>query len=350
MQPAWLYDGRSAVRHQVRVEREGADLLVHFADGSTTPAPAGCLVHVESRDSAEVYGRTDIPGWRLGIAGVPAELAGLLPAPQRYGRWIDRIGIVRASLVAVAASAAVLFVGSRAPVWLAPLVPQQWEERFGDAPIGMPGERVCSAPGTQAALAKLARTLAPETAPRLDIRVIDIGLVNAAALPGGNIVIFRQLLTEAESPDEVAGIIAHEIAHVEERHVTQLMIRQLGLGMIVSAFGGPTGGSIESLMSAGFSRGAEREADARAIEMLRRAGISPLPTARFFERLAAREARFGKVSAGLGYLSTHPLSAERRRKFEASAVRGEAYRPVLSREEWEALVGACRNDRGRRAA
>jgi predicted Zn-dependent protease len=202
------------------------------------------------------------------------------------------------------------------------------------------GGRYCDHPGGQAALNKLAAQLSPK-AGGLNIRVADIGFVNAAALPGGNIVIFEQLLRHSNGPDEVAGVLAHEIAHVEERHVTQALLRELGMGIFIAAFGGTTGASVNDLMAASYSRDSEREADAGAITALRRAGISPLPTADFFGRMARKE---GKLSERLSYISSHPVTRERQRRFAASADELRTYRPSLSRDEWEALVNICRND------
>jgi Zn-dependent protease with chaperone function len=336
----WLYDGTSAIRREVRIARSGDALEIGHADGSAEPIRPERLVHIESRGSTEVYGREDLRGWRLGIVAPGPELLSLLAPKERYGRWIDRVGLVPALVIGVAVSAVVLLAANQAPEWLAPAVPQQWEEKFGDTLVGNFGGKGCLEEEGRAALAKLARRLSPE-ADKLNIRVVDIPIVNAAALPGGNIVVFDELLKEAQGPDEVAGVLAHEIAHVEERHVTESMIRAFGLGVVVSAFGGNTGANVENLIAAGYSRKAEREADAEAIEALRRANISPLATAAFFERMSKAEPQIRMVSEGLSYLSTHPMSKERREAFRASAVKGRAYPPSLSQAEWEALKDIC---------
>jgi Zn-dependent protease with chaperone function len=344
MAAAWLYDGETAIRHEVDARAGAGGLVVRYPDGSTAEVPADRLTYVESRREGVTYGRSDLAGWRLTLFGdPPAELAAILPGRQQYGRWIDRVGLVPAVAIALVLSAAVLFAGHKFPEWAAPYVPPAWEESFGDTLVGDFGGRFCNGAGGQAALNKLAAKLTPN-ARSLNIRVVDIDMVNAAALPGGNIVIFEELLAESDGPDEVAGVLAHEIAHIERRHVTQGMIRELGLGMIVAAFGGNTGASIDTMLSAGYSRGSEREADADAIVMLDKARISPVPTAGFFARLAHQERRLGPVGRGLSYISSHPMSEERQKRFRDSAARGRAYRPALSRDEWEALFNICFND------
>lgn len=336
----WLYDGESAVRFEARVTVDDGMLRIDLDDGRSLSVQAAELVHLESRGDCELYGRPGVPGWRLAVRDSDP-LAAAIPGKQSYGRWIDRIGLWKAVAIGVVVSAAVLFAANSFPRWVAPYVPESWEKRFGDTLVGDFGGRFCHGRGGQEALDKLARELAP-AGTRLNVRVVNIKVVNAAALPGGNIVIFDELLTQADGPDEVAGVLAHEIAHIERRHVTQAMIREYGIGALIGAFGGSAGSNIEMLDSLHYSRGAEAEADSDAIATLRRADISPVPTARFFERLGKQEKGLGRVGSGLQYLSTHPLSAAREQRFRESAVGGRAYRPALSRDEWEALADICR--------
>jgi hypothetical protein len=336
----WLYDGESAVRYEARIRRDGDSLAVDLDDGRSLAVAPGTLVHLESRRDFEIYGRDEAPGWRLGVRDASL-LVAARTGKQSYGRWIDRIGLWKAVGIGILISAAVLFAADRFPTWVAPYVPPAWEKNFGDALVGDFGGKFCRGAGGQAALDKLARELSPDR-PGLNVRVVNIPVVNAAALPGGNIVIFNELLTQSDGPDEVAGVLAHEIAHIKRRHVTQAMIRQYGFSAVIGAFGGSAGSGIDMMDSLHYSRGAEAEADSDAIETLRRANISPVPTARFFDRLGGQEKKLGRFGEGLEYISTHPLTGAREQRFRASAVPGHAYRPALSRDEWEALADICR--------
>lgn len=345
MTEAWLYDGETAVRHPARVEAAPEGLHIRLEQsGELLSVPSKSLTYVESRRGFEVYGRRDVAGWRLGLEQADAAaLAAVLPGRARYGRLIDRIGLLPAVAIAALLSGAVIFAGMRFPGWVAPHVPQSWEKKMGDTLVGDFGGRFCEGKGGEESLRKLAARLSHD-ASRLSIRVVPAGITNAVALPGGHIVIFDELLKESDDADELAGVLAHEIAHIEERHTTEAMIRELGLGLFISALGGGTGTTIESMLSARYSRGAESEADDLAVERLRRANVSPLGTARFFERLAREEAKLGGAATPLSYLSSHPLSADRQKKFVASAVKGRAYRPALDEEEWRALFNICFND------
>jgi hypothetical protein len=338
----WLYDGKTAVRRPIGLSPDRHGWLITFTDtGERLTIDPASLEHVESRSDAEIYGRIGFPGWRLGLDHpVDAPLLAALPRRKVYGRWIDRLGLWRALLIGGAVSAIFLYGVHRLPDILAPVVPFSWEKRFGDALVGDLGGSVCTREEGQKALDTLNRRLATNPG-KYQLRVIDAGLVNAAALPGGHIVLFRGLLDEAEGPDEIAGILGHEIAHVENRDVTRALIRQYGFSLLIASVGGTTGGNIDALLSAGHSREAESRADGDAIAALRRARVSPLATARFFEKLGKEEERLGPLTPALGYLSTHPLSADRKRRFAAAALDQDNARPSLTREEWRALKAIC---------
>jgi hypothetical protein len=338
---AWLYDGRSAVKRAASVSPAEGGVRLSAPSGAEVFVACEQLTHVESREREEIYGHKEIGGWRLGIPKpVPAELESLLPRRQVYGGIIDRIGILPTVMAGALASAAIVWGGMQLPDVLAPHVPVSWERRFGDVLVGDVDERTCRTEEGQAALDALVAKLTPRHR-ELKVRVADLGMANAIALPGGNIVIFKQLLLEAESPDEAAGVLAHEIAHIENRDVTRAMIRHYGLGVLLTGLGGTTGGNIDTLLTASHSREAESEADADAIAALKRAGISPAPTARFFARLDEMERRFGGLNEAFNYISTHPLSKERRQRFEAATEKGRAYAPALTQAEWDELQDIC---------
>src|SRR5690606_7728492 len=129
---------------------------------------------------------------------------------------------------------------------------------------------------------------------------------NAAALPGGNLVIFNELLKEAKSAAEFSGVLAHENARIQHRDVAEATVRELGLGLVLTTLGGDVAGNVHGLLSLSYSRDAEAEADAESIAMMNRAHISPAPTAGFFERLAKAEDTIGGADM-LVYLSSHPI-------------------------------------------
>lgn len=200
--------------------------------------------------------------------------------------------------------------------------------------------KTCNGPGGQASLDKLVARVEPD-GKGLTIRVINIGLVNAVAMPGGHVFLFRGLLQEAKSPDEIAGVLGHEIGHVRKKHVMEALIRQTGISMIFSSMNG-NASDIHTIMATRYSRDAETEADEYSIDAMRAGRVDPGGTADFFNRLGADEKRLGHRIAE--YLSSHPLSQKRERAFRAARRKGAGYVPLLSGEEWDTLLDICHND------
>lgn len=358
---AWHYDGRNANRWPVRIVGTGESFRL-FGDGwESGPWNWADLLAVDHAGPGETFGHREEQGWRLGFAeDVPAELAAMLPKRQLYGGFIDRIGLWKASAVLACVAGLVLFVGLKAPGWVAPFVPQSWEDDFGDAMLGDFGGRTCRTPEGEAALRALATRMDPQREAR-SITIANIPMVNAVALPGRHVILFRGLIDQAKSPDEVAGVLGHELGHVAHRDTMAALLRQLGLSVILSGMGGSTGGNVNALLSLSYSREAEHEADLAAIEGLRRANISPLPTAGFFERLGgdgegkdkSKNKNKGKAGAGdsnsveeaAGWLASHPSSGSRRALFEQAAVKGHRYGQALTSDQWNALKAMCAKDR-----
>ena len=74
---------------------------------------------------------------------------------------------------------------------------------------------------------------------------------------------FDGLLKQARSPDEVAGVLAHEIGHVREKHVMQALLRQMGLAVVLGGIDGNSGALVNNMLAMSYSRESEAEADAR---------------------------------------------------------------------------------------
>ncbi|MEO7539403.1 MAG: M48 family metallopeptidase [Pyrinomonadaceae bacterium] len=153
------------------------------------------------------------------------------------------------------------------------------------------------------------------------IKVIDSDEVNAFALPGGFFFVNRGLIQAADSESELAGVMAHEIAHVAARHAMENQgkgtLLQYGMlaGMI---FGGGlagsilqnTGGIMQALAGSKFSRGAEGEADNLGVQYMYAAGYDPVGMSTMFEKLASQNRK--KPGSLSKLFSSHPQSVDRR--------------------------------------
>jgi len=337
-QPASFFDGENASEHFVMVEAADGQLFFD-ANGVHEEVAAGQLVRLYSIPGQVRVGRVDRDGWRLVFAEVSdPEIAVLLPS--RTGSLTPAISR-KAGAIGFAASAVVL--GLIASLFVAPhLAAQQMplalERRIGDSVKFAAYVPRCENPKAISALEKLIDRLDPKArADGFTIEILNVSAVNAAALPGGRMVVLNGLIEEAGTADVVAGVLAHEIAHVRRRHVASAAIRQLGVASVVSLMGGgDLSASAGALLALKFGREAEDEADADAIAMLQRAGINPKPTARMFERMG------GAGQGAIEWLASHPSNQGRADAFDDSHRVGMRYRPALTVEQEDALFEACR--------
>lgn len=162
---------------------------------------------------------------------------------------------------------------------------------------------------------------------RWDFYIVRDSTVNAFNLPGGLIFVNSGLIAEAESLDQLAGVIAHEIGHGAARHGTQLMTRAYGYNLIAALALGqnPSQGKqiAAQLLGTGiltnYSRGAEREADRLGVNYTYRAGYDPEGMETFFGKLGnLRQRRPSKVEQ---FFSSHPLTEERVRIVDSEIAR-----------------------------
>jgi predicted Zn-dependent protease len=142
--------------------------------------------------------------------------------------------------------------------------------------------------------------------------VIDSSTVNAVCLPGNIILVYSGLLRRLESPEELAAILAHEIAHAVHRDPMQALKRELGLAALFAMVGGRgdgvTGRLMHRLVSSGFSRQQELAADQEALRVLAASDIDPKALADALRRIRGEK---DEDPAVLQYISTHPGFDER---------------------------------------
>lgn len=235
---------------------------------------------------------------------------------------------------------------------IAAMMPLKWEEALGRTvrqqamTLFGGGAKTCSSNAEgRAALNRLVNRLAGtvKTRYRFRIVVVDHSLVNAFATPGGYVVVFRGLIDKTPTPEGLAGVLAHEMGHVIERHTTEAIVKAIGLGVVLGAVVGDAssiGGAVRDLasdlMTKSYGRSAEREADRIGVTMLNRANIRGDGFADFFSRMAKIQ---GPRNGVLSYFATHPSSAERANEVRRMATgRG----PAMSAADWRAIKAICR--------
>ena len=271
---------------------------------------------------------------------------------------VDNLGRILALAVAAIASVA-LIIGVLIPIManqLANFLPPEGEKALGDATLLQIRRAldetgfevpVCERPEGLAALGKIERRLTDgaDLPVELTVTVLDHPMVNAFALPGGHVILFRGLIEEAETPEEVAAVFAHEIGHVVSRDPTRIALRSAGsIGVLGLLFGDFAGGAIvlflaEQMIRADYTRAAEAEADAFAHRMLLDAGLPPSAIATFFERLMAGE---GEIPAVVQHFLSHPEMGDRIAAARAAEPEGALFPALLTPKEWRALRRICR--------
>ncbi len=174
----------------------------------------------------------------------------------------------------------------------------------------------------------------------LKLHLLQKDRVNAMALPDGHLVVYSGLINETSSPEELAGIIAHEVAHIEENHVMKKLVKEIGLSVLVGAAGGSAGGEVaktaaNTLSSSAFSRDYEKEADIRAVDYMIKAKIDPRPLADFMYKLSLDDPDF---LDNLAWISSHPMSEDRALYLlEYIGSKPADFEGVIDDEAWQAL-------------
>ena len=147
----------------------------------------------------------------------------------------------------------------------------------------------------------------------IKIHIIESNEINAFALPDRNLVIYSQLIVDSKNPEELAGVMAHEIAHMEQGHVMKKVVKEIGLSLLATIIGGNSGGEIlkeatQTLSSKAYDRSLETEADAMAVKYLVNANIDPVNFSTFLFRLSTTE---NDMPSAFNWINTHPESKER---------------------------------------
>lgn len=343
-----LFDGKIAVARSVAVQYVGKALRI-VEDGGRQiaiwPAAAMKVVDENKVNGSLTLTLAEDPLARLILFDSPARQA-LLTNASHLGKWRQqarargfRIGAIW-TVIGILITAAIYLGWRDGSVWLANYVPRSWESKMGgkvrDALLD--GLYVCKdAPG-QAALETLIKRLSPPEVADLPVTidVVRMKQVNAFAMPGNHIFVFSGLIDRAHNADQLAGVLAHEMGHLELRHPTRGMIQQLGLSAALSLmFGGSAAGDVAMLATTiSYTRDMEREADGRAIVLLERAKIHASGLSSFFRDLEKDDDK----SLIPDWLSNHPGLEERATATEHD----DSGDPAMNDAEWLKVKDVCK--------
>ena len=358
---AFYLDGRTAVRHAatVRLMRDGLEIAAgngrirlwsYREIRQTQGFYVGEEVRLEwGREHPEVLVVRDVE-FLTGLHEAAPHVGQRFHDPARRPSRL-RLTVLAALGVIVTTVGIYLWGIPTLANLAATLVPVSWEERVGQAAasyLAPPGLR-CTDPQLRIAMNEILGVLtaaSPRFPYTLRVDVVNSPLINAIAIPGGHIVVFHGLLEHTRSPEEFAGVLAHELQHVMRRHATRAMIQNTSTGVLLAALSGDVTGPLvygvqaaRALGDLHYSRRAEEEADAEGMSMLLAARVDPAGMIGFFDVLQKQE---GTHATAFKYLSTHPIASDRIARLKGMALDWRAT-PVklLPGTDWARLAKRC---------
>ncbi len=237
-------------------------------------------------------------------------LRGAESASSRRGLWIWATALVCVALLGFGAYLGLKQAG-RASI---KLLPRSVDKQLGDLAFENMnlGGPVLTDPVLTNAVGEMVKRLAKQGGHgfEFNVRIVDATTVNAFALPGGAIVVYTGLLRAAKSPEQVAGVLAHELAHVTRRHGMERIAQSVGVIAAVQLLLGDVTGlaaiAVEVLREGAinsYGRDQEHQADMDGVKTLARASIDPRALADFFVLLKKEQAGSINLPA---FLATHP--------------------------------------------
>ncbi|MEO6395796.1 MAG: M48 family metallopeptidase [Devosia sp.] len=325
------------------------------------PSPDVMAVHSGARE-LRLSAMGKAAGARLVVSSIDdiRKARALLPSLQQHHRRYTFRQVRIAGLSTLALLSVIVAYIYGVPllagrlVWL---IPPEWEEQLGQAAASQieaaltegKGFVLCD-PDTDSPANRAIARFVGETfnglgspfTPR--VAVVRSSIPNAFALPGGQAYYLSELLQASQTPEEFAGVLAHELGHVYYRHSMETLIATSATGLLVGfVLGDMTGLSVagavgSSLIDNRFSREAERQADEFAAATAQRLGFSPKGLVDLLDRVAKDD----EFSRALALFASHPLTEERRKVLEAMEAPIANPRPAFDSVEWAAIRSMCK--------
>lgn len=354
------YDGQSAVPQHVTIIVTAVGLSLHFADHRTKTWNYQELRQTQGRYSGEevrfergtgISATLVIPSSKILLAihehGGSHTGHFYHPGTQR-----TRVGwTVLAALASIPIVYGIFTWGIPSlarPITAA--IPLSWEIQLGqfvqeEVTAGKPA---CNNPKLIHAVESImmALTNSIDRLPyQFQVTVVDSPVVNAMAAPGGYVMVFRGLLQDAASPEEFAGVLAHEIQHVLLRHTMHLIVRHVSMAFVIAALSGDASGMVayalqaaQTLQTLSYSRDAEEQADEQGFQLLQQAKINPEGMITFFAKLGKEQS----ANHVLRYLSTHPATQDRLAHLKSMLPPASmTYRTFPFQSEWSDINTYC---------
>lgn len=354
------YDGRSLVPQPVSITVEPTGLTFHASSGTTRFWTYSELQQTQGRYSGEEVRLERGSGLSETLAIPNANI--LLVIHQLGGdaarhfhhpgtRHKRVFGTIAAALAALPIIYAIFTWGI--PFLAGPItaaIPLSWETQLGQfvQQEFTDKEHVCAnADLTDTLDSIMAKLITPiqDSPYEFRVTVVNSPMVNAMAAPGGYLIVFRGLLQKTDTPEELAGVLAHEIQHVMLRHGMRLIVQHVSMAFIIAALSGDASGMLsyglqaaQTLQTLSYSREAENQADEQGLALLQQAGIHTEGMISFFEKISQNR----KDTSPFQYFSTHPPPTERRKHLEdLASVHSTHYQDLSFKQDWNTIQDLC---------
>lgn len=169
------------------------------------------------------------------------------------------------------------------------------------------------------------------------IKIIESEMINAFTIPGGRIYISKELILFCESPEQLAAVLAHEIAHVEKRHTVSRILKEFTISLLFSIISGTDTVLLSELwkttITSSFNRKQEQESDEYAMDLLEKSNISPRAIAAFFRKLNRENLDYDEK---VEFLMSHPHNNSRiKRSLEYKISNG--FKPIPFDLDWKSI-------------
>jgi len=364
MDRSWVgdyLDGRSAARQHAIVRVGKSTLELVPTTGFTRSWPYTAMTQTQGAYKGEAvrfeYGTEPIESVVIADHSVLTEIHRIAAhLPVHFHDPSTRRA--RAKWTAVAALAVVVVTGLLyrwgIPIlstFIMPLVPVSWEEALGEQVVRqlVPEERRCGDPRLMQALSVVVHPLTQaESSNRYPIRlyVLDDNTINAFAAPGGHVVLSRGLLERTGNPEQVAGVLAHELQHIYKRHATRAIIEQTTGAVLMTALSGDFSGGLtwgiggaQALSALRYSRAHEAEADLAGLQAMEAAGLDSTAMIAFFRIMLQELPDAARIP---DFLTTHPHMDERIAALTIAThpATGQSLR-LLPKEDWTEIRSLC---------
>ncbi|MBT8144459.1 MAG: M48 family metallopeptidase [Gammaproteobacteria bacterium] len=356
MHAAFYNDGKTAQRHEVELRVVVDRLWLRSNDGQVDEkwdgpgirlleeAYSGKPLRLQHAGNPDAVITVTHPDTRHRLLESFPQLAGKVVHGSTTHRLIFWTGLTVAAIATFLVGIPMLAVS------FAGHIPNEWSTKLGDVIVEslVDSDTACTGGEGLQALRDFTERLQAVSAysGAIELQVADVSAVNAIAAPGGNIVVFRGVIEEANSGDQLAGVVAHELAHLSENHPLEGLAHHLALrfvlALIIGDFNGLTVAAADlggDAMISGYGRAQETEADRIAVHLLNDAGYDAGGLADFFRHQAQQGD--DEPPKALAWLSTHPTHRER---IDALGKINRGGAPAFDEAQWRAIQAICSPD------